>query len=284
MTISQITEDTRNRLVPLYGRGEAEAMLRVIWESLRRWQPVDVVLHASDEAGEATIKDFRDIVTRLEKREPLQYILGEARFFGLNLKVDSHTLIPRPETEGLVQMIVDDYDSVPDLRIVDFGTGSGAIAIALARHLPFASVVGIDISDGALAVARENARNLRVDVKFVKEDILNLKPRPERFDIVVSNPPYVLDEERKTMDANVVEYEPESAIFAPEEDSVAFYRAISTFAAGSLVGGGRLYFELNPLTAEEVKRIVAADGFADVELLRDIHGRVRYLKAQKPRI
>ncbi len=282
MTVAELTESTRRRLVPLFGRGEADAMLRVIWEHLRGWQPVDVVLHGSDEAGEAVRKDFASIVERLEKSEPLQYILGEARFFGMTFCVNRDTLIPRPETEGLVQLVLDDFGSRPDLRVADICTGSGAIAIALARNLRFSSVTAIDISSGALKLARENARNLHVAVNFVEADILASDLPRESFDIVVSNPPYVLDSERETMKSNVLDYEPHSAIFAPAGDPEVFYRAISKVAMNALVEGGRLYFELNPLTAESVRGLVESEGFVGVELLRDIHGRLRYLKAQKP--
>lgn len=281
MTVAQINDEFRRRIVPLYGKGEADAMLRLVWSHVRGWEPVDVVLHRDDEIGVSTVESIRAIAGRLEKHEPLQYILGEANFFGLRIKVNRDTLIPRPETEGLVQLILDDFGSRSDLRVVDIGTGSGAIALALARNLPFAHVTAVDISDGALNVARENARRLCCDVRFVKADILADRRIDGRYDIVVSNPPYVLDSERKGMDPNVLDYEPDSAIFAPEADPVEFYRVISKAAAEALTDGGGLYFELNPLTAEEVRRIVEADGFRDVDLQRDIHGRIRFLRARK---
>lgn len=281
MTVAQINDEFRRRIVPLYGKGEADAMLRLVWLHVRRWEPVDVVLHRDDEVGVSTVESIRAIAGRLEKYEPLQYILGEANFFGLRLKVNRDTLIPRPETEGLVQLILDDFGSRSDLRVVDIGTGSGAIALALARNLPFAKVTAVDISDGALNVACENARRLRCNVRFVKADILADRRLDGRYDIVVSNPPYVLDSERKGMDPNVLDYEPDSAIFAPGADPVEFYRVISKAAAEALTDGGGLYFELNPLTAEEVRRIVEADGFRDVDLQRDIHGRIRFLRARR---
>lgn len=281
MTVAQINDEFRRGIVPLYGKGEADAMLRLVWSHVRGWEPVDVVLHRDDEVGVSTIESIRAIAGRLEKHEPLQYILGEANFFGLRLKVNRDTLIPRPETEGLVQLILDDFGSRSDLRVVDIGTGSGAIALALSRNLPFSYVTAIDISDGALNVARENARRLCCDVRFVKADILADRRIDGRYDIVVSNPPYVLDSERKGMDPNVLDYEPDSAIFAPGADPVEFYRVISKAAAEALTDGGGLYFELNPLTAEEVRRIVEADGFRDVDLQRDIHGRIRFLRARK---
>lgn len=281
MTVAQINDEFRRRIVPLYGKGEADAMLRLVWSHVRGWEPVDVVLHHDDEVGVSTVESIRAIAGRLEKHEPLQYILGEASFFGLRLKVNRDTLIPRPETEGLVQLILDDFGSRSDLCVVDIGTGSGAIALALSRNLPFSYVTAIDISDGALNVARENARRLCCDVRFVRADILADRRIDGRYDIVVSNPPYVLDSERKGMDPNVLDYEPDSAIFAPGADPVEFYRVISKAAAEALTDSGGLYFELNPLTAEEVRRIVEADGFRDVDLQRDIHGRIRFLRARR---
>lgn len=283
LTVSQLTSATRRRLIPLYGSGEADAMLRVIWEHLRGWQPVDIVLHGNDEVGTSVKQDFESIMARLEKHEPLQYILGKARFYGLMFNVNRDTLIPRPETEGLVQLIVDDWGSTPDLRVADIGTGSGAIAIALARYLPFSHVTAFDISTGALKVARENASNLHAEVRFVEGDILTSDLLCGDYDIIVSNPPYVLDIERQEMDSNVLDYEPQSAIFALANNPEIFYRVIAKSAARVLVKGGKLYFELNPQTADSVRRMVESEGFEDVELLRDIHGRMRYLKAMKPR-
>lgn len=281
-SVGELNERIRRELAPLYGGREAAAMARVIWEHLRGWQPVDVALHGADAAGEATEADIDGILRRATGGEPLQYILGEARFFGLTLGVDRSTLIPRPETEGLVQLVIDDAGERPDLRVLDVGTGSGAVALALARNLRFPHVRAIDISEAALEVARGNARRLKADVDFVRADIFRCDPAPDSLDIVVSNPPYVLENERAEMERNVLGYEPSSAIFAPDGDPVAFYRAIARVAVKALVHGGRLYFELNPLTAREVAETVSRAGMDNVELLRDIHGRMRYLKALKP--
>lgn len=269
----------RARLLPLYGRGETEGMIRVVWQHLKGWQPVDVVLHGADEAGEYVVAEIGSVVSRVAAGEPLQYVLGEARFFGLQFRVTPATLIPRPETEGLVQMVLDDAGDRADLRVLDAGTGSGAIAVALARHLPFPQVTALDISDAALKVAAGNARRLNVKVDFVRADIFSWHPRRESLDIVVSNPPYVLESERAGMERNVLGHEPATAIFAPADNPVGFYEAIAAVARDGLVRGGHLYFELNPLTAGRVADAVEALGFGGVELSRDIHGRIRYLKA-----
>lgn len=281
-TIGELNENMRRQLSEMYGRGEGDAMVRVIWEHLKGWQPVDIVLHTADSAADCLISDINNIMRPLANGEPLQYVLGEARFFGMTFDVNRSTLIPRPETEGLVQLVIDDAKNRPDLRILDVGTGSGAIAVSLARNLPFAQVRAIDISQEALSVAKDNARRLRVNVNFMHADIFDYTLEKGGLDIVVSNPPYVLENERTGMSRNVLDFEPESAIFAPENDAIAFYRAITRLAYHSLVSGGRLYFELNPLTADAVASDTENVGFIDVDLLRDIHGRIRYLTARRP--
>lgn len=281
MTTAQLSDTFRQRLKDVFDERETEAMLRVVWEQLKGWQPVDTVLHREDEIGETTSKEFLHIIERLEKKEPIQYILGVARFFGIDLKVTPDTLIPRPETEGLVQLIIDDYANKADLRIMDIGSGSGAIAVALAKHLPFSRVTALDISENALKVVGENAKRHHVQLQLVEADILKYEGLPESYDIVVSNPPYVLQSERGKMLPNVLDFEPLSAIFAPEDNPVIFYETIIRFAEKTLIPGGGLYFELNPLTADKVKSLAEANGFSDVEIIRDIHGRNRYLKAIK---
>lgn len=283
-TIGETDRTIRRRLEPLYGAGEAAAIARVIWESRKGWQPVDVVLHASDAIGIALQTDVEAMLVRLEKGEPIQYVLGEARFYGLRLKVNRHTLIPRPETEELVSLIVNDNKNRKDLEVLDIGTGSGAIALALARNLPFSRVTCLDISQEALDTAKENATTLKIrDAAFMKADILSTRSIDGAFDIIVSNPPYVLCSESANMSANVLDYEPSTAIFAPESNPTAFYDSITRLAAGdNLKPSGHLYFELNPITAAEVLSEVKAAGFQNAELIRDVHGRLRFLKAEKP--
>ena len=282
MTVKELSSAALSRLRPSYGDRESEAIVRLIWEHLKGWQPVDLVLHYGDEVGLALTDDFEKIVSRLEAQEPLQYILGEARFFGLNLHVDRNVLIPRPETEGLVQLILDDYREASDLKVVDVCTGSGAIALALGRHLAFPQIIALDISAEALTVAKENAKALKVRIESMQADVLSKQTTLPPCDVVVSNPPYILENERESMSRNVLDYEPDIALFAPVDDDVAFYREIAGKAFDALSAGGRLYFELNPLTADKVRALVEALGFEEVQILKDIHGRRRYLKARKP--
>ena len=217
-----------------------------------------------------------DALKRLEKGEPLQYVIGSTPFCGLTFKVDSRVLIPRPETAELVEWVAQDADSKGSL--LDVGTGSGCIAISLAHRLPGWKVQGWDISDGALEVARENSRLNGTQVEFRKVDILNADPDC-RFDVIVSNPPYVLDSEKGQMEDTVLEFEPHLALFVSDTDPLLFYRAIAAFGHRTLNPGGRLYFEINPLKVEEMKDMLMGAGYRDVEVRNDIFGKPRMIKA-----
>ena len=215
-------------------------------------------------------------LARLAKGEPLQYVIGSTPFCGLTFKVDSRVLIPRPETAELVEWVAQDADSKGSL--LDVGTGSGCIAISLAHRLPGWKVQGWDISDGALEVARENSRLNGTQVEFRKVDILNADPDC-RFDVIVSNPPYVLDSEKGQMEDTVLDYEPHLALFVSDTDPLLFYRAIAAFGHRNLNPSGRLYFEINPLKVEEMKDMLMGAGYRDVEVRNDIFGKPRMIKA-----
>ena len=216
-----------------------------------------------------------DALKRLENGEPLQYVIGSTPFCGLTFKVDSRVLIPRPETAELVEWVAQDADSKGSL--LDVGTGSGCIAISLAHRLPGWKVQGWDISDGALEVARENSHLNGTQVEFRKVDILNADPDC-RFDVIVSNPPYVLDSEKGQMEDTVLDYEPHLALFVSDTDPLLFYRAIAAFGHRTLNPGGRLYFEINPLKVEEMKDMLMGVGYRDVEVRNDIFGKPRMIK------
>ena len=213
---------------------------------------------------------------RLEKGEPLQYVIGSTPFCGLTFKVDCRVLIPRPETAELVEWVAQDADSKGAL--LDVGTGSGCIAISLAHRLPDWKVQGWDISDGALEVARENSRLNGTQVEFRKVDILNA-PADSNFDVIVSNPPYVMESEKGQMEDTVLEFEPHLALFVSDSDPLLFYKAIAAFGHRTLNSGGRLYFEINPLKVEEMKDMLMGAGYRDVEVRNDIFGKPRMIKA-----
>ncbi|MDE5555609.1 MAG: peptide chain release factor N(5)-glutamine methyltransferase, partial [Muribaculaceae bacterium] len=244
----------------------------------------DLVVNGHRTAEPETVEHIKNIVNRICKGEPIQYAIGSARFYGMDFKVTPAVLIPRPETEGLVDIIVKDHATQSDLHVLDCGTGSGCIAIALARNLPFASVDAIDISADALTIARYNANHLKANVNFSLDDILNLSP-PDKavYDIIVSNPPYIADKERADMESRVKDYEPSSALFVPDSNPLLFYRAIAEYASRALKDNGKLYFEINPLFVDELKAMLISNGFDDVEITRDYIGRYRYAKAiRKP--
>ena len=285
MTTQEATQWIAAHLRPIYGDDEAQAMMRDIMLAVVNYSPVDIVLREQSELPEFAPQRLREILDRLERHEPLQYVLGTARFHGMDFKVTPSTLIPRPETEMLVDMIVDDCGESTDLRVLDIGTGSGCIAIALARALRFPTVDAIDISEQAIAVARDNASRLKATVNFRQADILapfngqRSTVNLSTYDIIVSNPPYVMQSEAATMDANVIDYEPRSALFVPDDDPLLFYRAIATLATTALSHGGRLYLEINPLLANETLTLLKDSGLTDCRLHRDQYGRLRFATA-----
>lgn len=280
MTVRDLRRAAVAALIPLYGRGEAEWMTRLTLEYVTGRSRVDLLVDADKEIGEVRVEAVKNIVDRLLKHEPLQYVLGYEDFMGLKINVNPSVLIPRPETQELVNIIIDREAKASDLSVLDAGTGSGAIAVALSRNLRFASVTAIDNSDAALEVARSNAERLRTPVTFVNADILSLTSLPgEPFDIIVSNPPYVLDSERAEMSANVLGHEPSAALFVPDSDPLRFYLALARYAAaGGLKPGGRLYFECNPLTIDALASRLEPD-FDEVETVRDSFGRQRFIIA-----
>jgi release factor glutamine methyltransferase len=281
MTVSETKNEIIVQLERAVGQDEAVAMMREIFFAVRGYSPIDIVLYGHREVSEETAQRILQIVKRVVEGEPLQYVLGQAFFMGMEFKVTPATLIPRQETSQLVDRIVDDMRGVTDARVLDIGTGSGCIAIALSRALKFAEVEGIDISDAALAVARENAENMRTKVHFEHADALNLVSKPDTYDVIVSNPPYIAESERADMEARVYAYEPESALFVPDNNPLIFYKAIAEFAIESLRQKGRLYFEINPIFTNRLREMLSAIGFSEVEIVRDYRGNLRFAICQR---
>lgn len=279
-SIRQSFKATCQRLAPL--GSEAEATARIIFEDVGGYDRNYIFAD-----GDREIPDF--VQARIDKvadsvlaGQPVQYAVGRARFMGMDFKVTPAVLIPRPETEGLVDLVVDDWRGRADLAVLDVCTGSGCIGIALARALPFASVEALDISDEALAIARDNARTLGAGIAFGKADALALTPAIEPlFDIIVSNPPYVCESEKASMDSRVLDHEPHLALFVPDSDPLRFYKAIAAYARTALKPGGALYFEINPLCADAMRRMLEAYGFVDVDIVRDYRGLERFAKSKQ---
>lgn len=271
----------RRALIPVYGNREAEAVTRLVFAWLKDWRPVDMIIHEGDEVSQFIQDQISKIISRLRNGEPIQYITGEARFHGLDFSVTPDVLIPRPETSELVDIITDNAGGKTDLKVLDIGTGSGCIAIALCLSLNFPKVTALDISGEALAVARNNAKRLKAHVDFIHCDVFKWNPEPNKYDIIVSNPPYIDESERDYMLSNVKDFEPSSALFVPDSDSLLFYRRITYIAGEYLSSGGNLYFEINPRHCAEMQTLVENAGFENVQLIRDSYGNVRFLHASK---
>ena len=279
MKLKEAIEQLRNGLAGVAEPQEVQAMIRIICEDIFNYDPVDVALRPESELPEFAQERITDLIARMRRHEPLQYIIGWARFHGHKFKVTPTVLIPRPETEQLVDIIVNE-NPASDLRVLDMGTGSGCIAISLARALKFASVDALDVSRDALAVARENAAALKVKVRFFESDMLLPQPAAT-YDVIVSNPPYICWSERESMERNVKDYEPGQALFVPDNDPLMFYKAIAPYAQQSLEKGGRLYLEINQRFGNEVKRLLEDNGFEDVRIIQDTFGKVRFAAAVK---
>lgn len=226
---------------------------------------------------------FPTIQERLLRHEPLQYVLGVAHFAGLELEVTRATLIPRPETEELVALILQEQRGKAGIQVLDIGTGSGCIPLALAQGLPGSCLTAVDISAEALIVARRNAARYSVSIEFQQLDILHAAPRiPAPLDVLVSNPPYVLEQERPLMRANVLDYEPAAALFVPDNDPLLFYRRIAELGTTLIRPGGSIYFEINEQYAAETVRLLTAMGYQQATAHADLFGKMRIARATWP--
>lgn len=267
-------------LEPLYGNGEARAVTDYVLDVCFGLSKADIMCGAVEEMTAEKTAELNKIFGRLTEGEPVQYVLGRAEFSGRWFNVRPGVLIPRPETEELCAWITADSKASASPKVLDIGTGSGCIAITLQIDMPESNVTAWDISADALDVARENAQQLGANVNFVKLDALNAKPEGE-WDVIVSNPPYICEKEKKDMAVNVLEHEPHTALFVPDADPLLFYRAITRLAVQTLNKGGRLYFEINPIYADDTCRMMQAEGMTAVELRSDMYGKQRMAKGVK---
>lgn len=267
-------------LEPLYGNGEARAVTDYVLDVCFGLSKADIMCGAVEEMTAEKTAELNKIFGRLTEGEPVQYVLGRAEFSGRWFNVRPGVLIPRPETEELCAWITADSKASASPEVLDIGTGSGCIAITLQLDMPESKVTAWDISADALDVARENAQQLGANVNFVKQDALNAKPEGE-WDVIVSNPPYICEKEKKDMAVNVLEHEPHTALFVPDADPLLFYRAITRLAVQTLSKGGRLYFEINPIYADDTCHMMRAEGMTAVELRSDMYGKQRMAKGVK---
>jgi release factor glutamine methyltransferase len=270
-----------NRLAEKFPQREAEQLMRILLEDLFGIDWNQQLMNPDLRIDEVQHFQLDQAVKRLLDGEPVQYVTGMARFCDLVLKVSPAVLIPRPETEELVQKIRIGLSVEKPMRIWDIGTGSGCIAIALAKHFANAEVIAFDVSEEALQIAKENAENNGVKVIFVHDDVLN--PQSDYFtqpvDLVVSNPPYVCDSERVAMESNVLDWEPEKALFVPDDDPLRFYRQILALAKLRLNPGGQIWFEINERMGEEILSLCHEMGYDEAEIMEDFSERHRFCRA-----
>lgn len=280
-TLSEIRRNIQERLAVAVGSGEASAMARVIIEDVLKVTPVDMALNPNREVeNELTLK-VEEIVKRVAEGEPLQYVLGLADFHGLRLKVRPGVLIPRPETSQLVDIVLKEFAGRKDLYVIDVCSGSGAIAVALGRELPFCQIDAVDISPVAVEICKENCKYLGLrNINIMLRNILKEGLPAQKYDLIVSNPPYVDESEKDGMEPRVLNHEPHIALFVPDDNPLLFYRKIAEEARGCLKPGGMLYFEINPRHAEDIRKLLIRLDYEDVEIIRDSEARYRFAKAK----
>ncbi|MGQ2982587.1 peptide chain release factor N(5)-glutamine methyltransferase [Flavobacterium sp.] len=268
-----------NTLTPLYDAMEAESFFSIALSELKGWKRSDVALNPDAVLSDEEITKWNDVLEELEKQRPIQYIFGKTHFYGLEFEVNENTLIPRPETEELVEWIIKENQHKGKIKVLDIGTGSGCIAISLANNLLMAEVSAIDVSEKALAVAEKNAEANGVTVHFLLKNILETEELPGTYDIIVSNPPYVRELEKAEIRPNVLEFEPHLALFVEDTDPLLFYRKIALLAKAGLAQNGMLYFEINQYLGNETVEMLESYGYKNVTLKKDIYGNDRMVSA-----
>lgn len=278
--MNKIVAYIRSRLQPYYTAEEVSALSRIVCCDLLGQAPTDYYLGKDIVLSSKKEQELEDILQRLSRFEPLQYIEGRTLFLGRELWVAPGVLIPRPETEELVELMLKEIPA--DARILDVGTGSGCIAISLAKELPDALVTAWDVSPEALSVARVNARKLQANVRFVECDVLACQvDKAGLYDVIVSNPPYVTEAEKADMEPNVLQWEPSLALFVPDDDPLRFYRRIAVLGRDMLADGGRLYFEINRAYGREMVEMLRAMGYVGVRVEKDLSQNDRFVIAEK---
>jgi release factor glutamine methyltransferase len=271
------------RISHLYPEPENRSIIELVLRSLLDCSRVELYQRFDTNLSNSQQIRLGEIVIELEKYKPIQYILGETEFYGLLFIVGPGILIPRHETEELVEWIVNDFKNKNSLKILDIGTGSGCIAVALAKNLATPEIYATDVSDEALEYARQNAALNNCKIYFLRQDIFSIeKIMPENYDIIVSNPPYVPESDKHTMQANVLEYEPRLALFVPDSDPLLFYKRILDLALIAGKPGGKVYFEIYEKYGEKIQELFEMKGFEEISIRKDIHGKNRVAAGKIP--
>ena len=270
-------------LSTLYDEKEIESFFYIVMERFHNKKRIDLALNPEMEMDAMQLSRWRNVLDELKKEKPIQYILGETEFYGLPFLVNENTLIPRPETEELVEWILQNTQikgKSIKLKVLDIGTGSGCIAISLAKNLKNANVFAIDVSEKALNIAKNNTEINKVEVSFLLKNILETEDLENQFDIIVSNPPYVRNLEKAEIKTNVLEYEPHLALFVEYHDALLFYRKIAQLAKKNLSENGQLYFEINQYLGNETVELLENLGFKNIKLKKDVYGNDRIIKCE----
>jgi release factor glutamine methyltransferase len=278
-TLREFNEFAKKSLENIYTLKEIESIIHIILEKKLNLTKIDVLLNKNYRFSQREIDELYQIVDELKKQKPIQYIMGETEFFDLTFRLNEHVLIPRQETEELVDWIVKECKGY-SLRILDIGTGTGCIAIALAMFLPESTVEGVDIDERIIRLAQENSRRNGVKARFFNLNILK-DDLPGGYDLIVSNPPYVRESEKEYMHGNVLKFEPEEALFVTDEDPLIFYREIIKKSVKSLNSEGMLFMEINEYLGEEIQTLLEDNGFKDVVLKKDINDKPRMIKGTR---
>ena len=276
-----IVHEIRDALSGIYPPSEALSLAKMLLVEVFDFSTLELYGGKDKEISGKRRDVLDEMIRRLKKNEPIQYIIGVESFCGLTFEVNPSVLIPRPETQELVGWIAGDCEGRGACRILDIGTGSGCIPVSLAHRLPKAEVESWDISEDALQVARRNAERNGVEVLFRQKDVLKASPDEARYDVIVSNPPYIAEKEKVDMEANVLDWEPSIALFVPDEDPLLFYRTIAQLGCSMLKEGGALYFEINRAYGQETIQMLEAMGYKDIELRKDSWGNDRMMKAER---
>lgn len=267
-------------LLPYYDEREAQAVVRMMLEERFGLTLTDIVCGGVARLDASQQAELQGMMAKLEQGEPIQYVMGYAPFYGRHFHVEPGVLIPRPETQQLVEWAVEEIGKSAARSVLDIGTGSGCIAISIALEAPLSEVSAWDISTDALRIARDNAASLHAPVEFRQQDALHAPMEDrEKWDLIISNPPYVMEKERKEMADNVLRHEPSLALFVPNDDPLRFYRAIARYGKHALRPGGTLLFEINPLLAEDMLRLLEEESYQHVQLIADAFGKSRFTKA-----
>ncbi len=277
----RLSTHIQSQLSHIYELAELRNIIQLIWCDILGRNALDIYLGKDTNLSASEVEKVEKIVERLLRHEPIQYIEGKTLFCGHWFDVAPGVLIPRPETSELIDLICKNHTE-DQLDILDIGTGSGCIAISLGLHFPKAHISAWDISEEALAIAHENNKKLGANVAFEKQDVLTFQPQnEEQFDIIVSNPPYITPSEKLEMEANVLNWEPHTALFVEENDPLLFYRTIAQLGQTLLKNGGWLYFEINRAYGSEMREMLELTNYINIEIIKDISGNDRIAKAQK---